>query len=46
MEGDKNLEISSYNLKLKRLKKDVAERSLEIEQMAKKMHHQEEELSI
>jgi hypothetical protein len=28
------------------MKKDVAEKSLEIEHMAKKMHHQEEELAM
>lgn len=42
LEGEKNLEISAYNLKVKRLKKDVAEKGLELEHMAKKMHHQEE----
>ena len=46
LEGEKNLEISAYNLKVKRLKKDVAEKGLELEHMAKKMHHQEEELAM
>jgi hypothetical protein len=40
MESEKHLELSSYSLKLKRMKKDVAEKALEIEHMAKKMHHQ------
>ena len=40
------LEISAYNLKAKRLKKDIAEKNLELEHMSKKMHHQEEELAM
>lgn len=40
------MEFSAYNLKIKRLKKDVAEKNLEIEHATKKMTHQEELLSM
>ena len=40
------MEFSAYNLKIKRLKKDVAEKNLEIEHVTKKMTHQEELLSM
>lgn len=46
LESEKYLEISAQSLKVKRLKKDVAEKSLELEHMSKKMHHQEEELAM
>ena len=46
IENEKSLELSGYNLKIKRLKKDVAQKNLEIEHATKKMSHQEQLLSI
>ena len=42
LEGEKSLEISGYNLKFRKLKKDLAEKNLELEHCNKKMIHQEE----
>lgn len=38
--------MGGVNLKLKRLKKDIIEKNIELQMTAKKMSHQEEALSI
>jgi hypothetical protein len=46
LENEKDIELSAYNLKIKRLKKDVLERNLELEHINKKMTHQDELITM
>lgn len=46
LENEKEIELSGLNLKLKRLKKDIIEKNLELEHVGKKMIHQDELLSM
>jgi hypothetical protein len=46
LESEKELEVAAYNLKVRRLKKDVVEKNLELEHGSKKLAQQEELVSI
>jgi hypothetical protein len=46
LENEKDIELSSFNMKIKRLKKDVLEKNLELEHINKKMNHQDELITM